>query len=319
MSNGKHRGQHSLVYFDGVKERFLPLIGIQGQVIAKTSYLSNWDRMTMGFQNSEELLRCYQKFGYLPFQISEYQFYLKSRKPTKPDPTPLQIAYQDDYLLSQAIIAGENRINTSDPFVKEFLNGFISDLNKGSIITEILHPMIRRENVKFHYIDSFLRDKIKYILYAHGDGFAEQNFVEKMKEEIKKDLRNYLENGYKRFRGVYFFYRDFQKKHPRAITTESKIREKLIQDRKEQQEIAMMPTRPIIIVTDDQIDDLDRDPYTFADSFDRPEAPIERPNPIFIPDSDREKERFDPTDSNENLESTKIKQLTLFDLQNKDE
>lgn len=319
MSNGNHRGQHSLVYFDGTQEQFLPLIGIEGQVIAKTSSLSNWDRMTMRFQNSEELLRYYQKFGCLPFQVKEYQFYLKSRKPSKPDPTPLQIAYQDDYLLSQAIIVGENRINTKDPFVKEFLNGFISDLNKGSIITEILHPMIKRENVKFHYIDPFLREKIKYILYAHGDGFSEQNFVEEMKEKIKKDLRNYLENGYKRFRGVYFFYRDFQKKHPRVVTTESKIREKLIQDRKEQQETAMMPAQPIIIITDNQIDELDRDPYTFSDSFDRPEVPIERPYPIFIPDSDKYVEEPFLTNLSNKLEGTKIKQLTLFDLQNKGE
>lgn len=204
----EHRGKHSLVYFDGKKEIILPLLNEKKEVETVTSYLSTWDSITMKFKNKEELYFYYQSLGYLKEDMmGEGRFYIRTNESKKVGFQALDVAYEDDLLLQEAIIKGSNQVDKNNYYVNRFLKNFMRDMKqKEPFLRGLIYPVSQGMNKE--YLDAFLLDRIKYILYFKGHAPSEALSIEEEKERKMKQVKSYLLDNYRRFRGVYFFHKD---------------------------------------------------------------------------------------------------------------
>ena len=269
MANGRHQ----LIFKNGKYEIPLPLLDEHNHAKGGLAHLSDWDSFTMRFSSPKEMMDTYRRLNYI--KGHEGEFYLCT-KPSKNQrkPLPLEVAYEDDYLLAHALIRGENNIRKTDPFVNRFLNNFIKDLehSNGRIVTEILHP-IQKDSERTTYIDSFIRERIQDFLYNFAplpapDGYSEQREILEDREYLGERLKKHLSDNYKRFRGVYFFYRDYEEKYPFHSISFNQLQD----DLRSEHTLSLAPYELLKQLPIEE--DPDHNPYFIMDEFDRPEAPV---------------------------------------------
>lgn len=252
----KHRGKHSLVYFDGEKEIFLPLLNEKNEVETFTTHLSNWDYMTMHFKDRNALFSYYQSLGVLTgTQASNSRFYIRTNESNKIGIRPLDVAYEDDLLLGEALLRDKNQVDENSFYVSKFLKRFFFDIKKKEpFLKDLISPI--RKGISKEYIDSFLVDRLKYLLYAKGDSPSDELAVIEEKERRMKQMNRYLLDSYPRFRGLYFFHKDLKS------------------DRLKTLQLDILTERMLETYLDyGNIDP--NNPYVWKDPFDRPEDEVE--------------------------------------------
>ncbi len=266
------KGLQCLVYRKGKYVTLLPLLDEHDHVLGPNAYLADWDYFTMQFDNKEDLLKKYKDLNLITEGKGEVSI---STKPTtrNPHPKAIPVAYQEDYLLAHALQKGTNEISKKDPYTKKFLSSFITDLKKanGRIVTELMHP-IQKENKRPNYIDSFLRNKVKDFLYNFADDYSEQREILEEQDRLGKRIVQYLQDDYKRFRGIYFFYKDYSERYPMHQIAFNDIQDSLIRENGIDYTFEPFIPTPKVEEEDAFYDDPDWDPYFVKDPFDHPES-----------------------------------------------